>query len=98
MNGNDYFIVSKDGKSMVKDINFFDVVPADYSDITYDPDGGFILTGANNSKGYYLLNNKIIKPRYTEVKMLRGGKFLMVKTASGRTGYMSADGTEYFEE
>ena len=97
-NGNDYFIVSKDGKTMVKDISFNDVVPADYSDITYDPDGGFILTGTNNSKGYYLLTNKIIKPKYADVRMLRGGKYLLVKTASGKLGYMSTDGTEYFEE
>lgn len=98
-NGNDYLIVNKDGKAMVKDINFKDIVPADYSDITYDPDGGFILTGANNSKGYYLLNNNMtIKPRYSDVRMVRGGRFLLVKTASGKTGYMSADGTEYFEE
>ncbi len=97
-NGNDYLIVTRDGKAMVKDINFNDIVPADYSDITYDPEGGFILTGANNSKGYYLLNSMTIKPRYSDVRMLRGGKFLLVKTASGKTGYMSADGTEYFEE
>lgn len=97
-NGSDYLIVTRDGKAMVKDINFNDIVPADYSDITYDPEGGFILTGANNSKGYYLLNNMTIKPRFSDVRMLRGGKFLLVKTASGKTGYMSADGTEYFEE
>lgn len=97
-NGNDYFIVTRDGKAMVKDINFNDIVPADYTKIDYDPDGGFILTDANNSKGYYLLSNKLIKPRYSDVRILRGGKYLLVRTASGKTGYMSADGTEYFEE
>lgn len=97
-NGNDYFIVYKDGKAMVKDINFNDIIPADYTDISYDNEGGFILTGANNAKGYYLLNNKTIRPKYTEVRLLRGGRFFMVKTASGKTGYLSADGTEYFEE
>jgi len=97
-NGNDYFIVNRDGKAMVKDINFNDIVPADYTDIQYDPEGGFILTGTNNNKGYFLLNNMTIKPRFAEVRMLRGGRFLLVKTASGKTGYMSADGTEYFEE
>jgi len=97
-NGSDYLIVRRDGKAMVKDINFNDIIPADYTDITYDPEGGFILTGTNNSKGYYLLNNMTIKPRYSDVRMLRGGRFLLVKTASGKTGYMSADGTEYFED
>jgi len=97
-NGNDYFIVNRDGKAMVKDINFNDIVPADYTNIEYDPEGGFILTGTNNSKGYFLLNNMTIKPRYSDVRMLRGGRFLLVKTASGKTGYMSADGTEYFED
>ncbi len=97
-NGNDYFIVSKDGRAMVKDIEFNDIVNADYSDIIYDEEGGFILTGTNNNKGYYLLNNKMIKPKYADVKMVRGGRFLLVKTASGKMGYMSTDGTEYFEE
>ncbi|HMD00602.1 MAG TPA: WG repeat-containing protein, partial [Ferruginibacter sp.] len=97
--GKDYFIVTRDGKAMVKDINFNDVIPADYSNIIYDTEGGFILTGINNNKGYYILANSMtIKPRYTDVHMVRGGRFLLVKTASGKLGYMSADGTEYFEE
>jgi hypothetical protein len=85
-NGNDYFIVSKDGKTMVKDIEFRDIVNADYSDIKYDDEGGFILTGDNNSKGYYFLNNKMIKPKYADVKMVNGGRFLLIKTASGKMG------------
>jgi hypothetical protein len=97
-NGKDYFIVTRDGKAMVKDINFNDVIPADYTSIAYDPEGGFVLTGANNTKGYYFLSNMTIKPRYSDVRLLRGGKFLLVTTASGKLGYMSTDGTEYFEE
>jgi len=94
----DYFIVTRDGKAMVKDINFNDIVPADYSEIVYDPEGGFILSGSNNTKGYYLLDNKLIKPKYADVHLVRGGRFFLVRTASGKLGYMSADGTEYFED
>ncbi len=97
-NGNDYFIISKDGKSMVKDIDFKDVINADYTDISYDNEAGFILTGNNNSKGYYFLDNKMIHPMYSDVKIVVGGRMLLVKTHSGKMGYVSRDGTEYFEE
>ena len=97
-NGNDYYIVSKDGKTMIKNTEFVNIVDANYTDIKYDDEGGFILTSDNKNKGYYFLDNRVIKPKYADVKMVRGGKFLLVKSASGKMGYMSADGTEYFEE
>jgi len=98
MNGSDYFIVSKDGKTMVKDITYKDIVTANYSEILYDDEGGFVLTGTDNRKGFYFLDNKMIEPRYSDVKLIRGGRFLMVKTQDGKIGYVSIDGTEYFDQ
>ena len=40
----------------------------------------------------------MITPKYSEVRSVRGGNFLMVKYANGKMGYVGADGTEYFEE
>jgi WG containing repeat len=97
-NGSDYFIVSKDGRSMVKDIAYKDIVPANYTEVLYDDEGGFVLTGNDNRKGFYFLDNKIIEPRYTDVKLIRGGKYLMVKTQTGKIGYVSTDGIEYFDQ
>ena len=96
--GNDYFIISKDGKSMVRDFSNKEIITSIYTDILYDEEGGFVLTGNDNRKGFYFLDNKRVDPRYSDVKLVRGGRFLLVKTQSGKMGYVSADGTEYFQE
>jgi predicted transcriptional regulator with HTH domain len=97
-NGNDYFIISKDGKAVVKDLADHDVLATNYADVLYDDEGGFILTGTDNRKGFYFLDNKTIEPRYADVKLLRGGRFLLVKTTAGKSGYVGNDGTEYFDQ
>ena len=96
--GNGYFIEAKDGSASLKDMNQQDIAGAGYSTIEYDENRGFILTAADNSKGYYFLDKKLIAPKYSEVRSVRGGNFLLVKTKTGKNGYVSAEGVEYFDE
>lgn len=95
--GNEYIILTQSGKTYVKDINNNDVIPSGYADITYD-DGGFIITDGNNLKGYYFNNKTIIQPKYQDIKWLKGTGFLTVKTNTGKTGFISTSGDEYFTE
>ena len=97
-NGDEYFIEAKEGKVALRDLGYHVLIGSNYSDISYDDEGGFIVTGADKMKGYYFLNNKMIEPRYTDVRLTRGGKFLEVKTRSGKMGYVSNQGTEFFDE
>ena len=60
--GKVYFIEGKDGMAKLKDANQQDVIAGSYTDITYDDNRGFILTAADNSKGYYFLNSKLVVP------------------------------------
>ena len=96
--GNVFFIETKDGKTAVRDFTYHDVINANYSDIIYDEEGGFVLTGNDNKKGFYFLDNKIIEPRYTDVKLMKGGRFVQVTTPSGKIGYVNNQGTEFFDE
>jgi hypothetical protein len=96
--GNIYFIESKDGITTLRDNNSQDIVSGAYTDIAYDDGRGFILTSNDNTKGYYFLDKKLIGPRYSEVRSVRGGNFLLVKTKAGKTGYVNAEGTEFFDD
>lgn len=96
--GMDYFIMTKDGKSGIKNSNYREVLSADYSDIQYDREGGFVLTGKDNLKGFYFLNGSKLEPRYADVKLYRGGAYVLVKMVTGKTGYVSNSGNEFFEE
>lgn len=93
-----YFIKVKDGMAQLKDISQQDVITGNYTDIEYDQNRGFILTTADNSKGYYFLNKKLVTPQYSEVRSVRAGDFLRVKTKTGKDGYVSAEGVAFFEE
>ncbi|RYD73985.1 MAG: WG repeat-containing protein [Sphingobacteriales bacterium] len=97
--GKEYIIVKKDGKTYVKDMENQLVIPDGYNDIVYD-NGGFILTGNDNMRGYYFIDktNPAIAPKYTDIKSVNGSNYLMVKTFSGKTGYISSSGNEYFIE
>lgn len=95
--GKEYIIVKKEGKAYVKDMDDKLVIPDSYSNIVYDKNG-FIITGNDNMQGYYFMNNTSIAPKYTEIKSVNDGKYLMVKTFSGKTGYVSSSGNEYFVE
>lgn len=96
--GTFYFIETKNGAATLKDLNNKDVLNASLTDIVYDDERGFILTGKDKTKGYYFLNSNMIAPKYSEVRLVKGGNFLMVKNTNGKMGYVGADGTEYFED
>lgn len=96
-NGKEYMIVKKDGKTYVRDIDNNLVIPNGYADIVYD-NGGFVIIGDDNMRGYYFPDKTTIAPKYTDIKMMEGSNYLMVKTFSGKTGYISSAGNEYFVE
>lgn len=96
--GKEYVIVQKEGKTFVKDIYNNDVIATGYTRIDYDKDGGFIISNDSNAKGFYFTDNSVIQPKYKEIKLLAGGKFLKVKTINGKDGFVSKSGEEYFTE
>jgi len=96
--GIEYVIVQRGGKTYVKDINNKDIISNGYSDIIYDDAGGFIITGDDNMRGYYFADNTVIQPRYLDVKLVNGTRYLIVKTSAGKVGYISSTGNEYFVE
>lgn len=95
--GKDYIIVKRDGKTYIKDVNNNLVIPDGYADIVYD-NGGFIITGDNNMRGYYFIDNATIAPKYSDIKPVNGTRYLLVKTSAGKLGYISSSGNEYFIE
>ncbi len=99
VNNMDYIIVKKDGKTYVKDINNRDIITLGYSDITYDNNGGFVITDNNNMRGFYFTDNRVINPKYSDVRIVnRGSNYLQVKTSNGKVGYINTAGDEYFVE
>ena len=94
----DYVIVKHNGKTYVKDLKNNDIISTGYADISYDNNGGFVLTGDDNTKGFYFMDNKIITPKYSDVRLINGGNYLMVKTSNGKVGYINEAGDEFFVE
>lgn len=97
-NGMDYFIISKDGKTGVKNSNYLEVVPAEYKEVVYDKNGGFILTGTDNLKGLYFLSGFKTEAKYTEVRLMKGGQYAMLRSADGKGSVVSSSGIGFFEE
>jgi hypothetical protein len=97
-NGNNYFIFTKDGLSGIKDNKYKNIVETIYSDIVYDEAGGFVLTASGIYKGFCFLNNSVLLPRFTDVKPVKGGEYVMVKTAKGNWGYVNNNLVEFFED
>lgn len=96
--GTDYFIVTKDGRAYVRSLDNKDLFPSEYREIAYDDNGGFVITDANNNKGFYFMNNTSVPPKYTDVRLVnRNGNFIWVKTKDGKGGYVSNIGTEYWQ-
>ncbi|MEO5967979.1 MAG: WG repeat-containing protein [Ferruginibacter sp.] len=95
-NGMEYVIIKKGGQTYVRDINNKPIISKGYADIAYDKDGGFIITDASGKRGYHFADNHVIEPKYNSISLIDGGKYLMVVTPDGKTGYISEDGTEYF--
>ena len=96
-NGKDYFILTKDGKTGLKNTGYQEVVPLNYSKIEYDSTGGFVLV-SDTLKGYYFFNNLRVEPKYKELKLVAGGEYLIVRTKMGKTGFVNRKGEEYFED
>ena len=97
-NGNDYLIISRNGNTGIRDMVLQDLVAAKYSDIQYDNNGGYILTGNNGMKGYFFGNNKLLEPDYTDIQPVYGGNYVLVRSQTGKSGYISNKGIEFFEE
>lgn len=97
-NGAEYMIVQRNGKTYVRDLSNKDLIANGYNNIVYDNEGGFILTGDNDMRGYYFLDNSVIAPKYKDIKLVNGTKYLRVQTSSGKVGYISSTGNEYFKE
>lgn len=95
---NNYLIFTKEGKTGIKNSKYKVVAEPIYTDIVYDAAGGFILTGNNDLKGYYFLNGMTVEPKYTEVKTVKGGEYIKVKSMVGKSGYISNNLTEFFVE
>ncbi len=96
--GTEYMIVQRNGKTYVRDLTNKDIIANGYNNIVYDNQGGFVLTGDNDLRGYYFLDNTVIAPKYKEITLVNGTRYLQVKTSSGKVGYISSAGDEYFEE
>ena len=96
--GSSYFIFSKEGQTGLKNTKYQNVVETIYSDIVYDAAGGFILTASSSYKGFFFLNQTVLLPRFGEVKVLSGGKYVMVKTMEGKWGYVNSSLLEFFED
>lgn len=97
-NGKDYVIVKRGGKTYIKDPENNDIMATGYADIIYDGKGGFILTGDDNMRGYYYTDRRTVAPKYSDIRVIEGTDYLLVKTFNGKTGYISSAGNEYFVE
>jgi len=98
-NNEDYFIVTKDGKSYVRTLDNKDLFTSEYANIDYDINGGFVVTDANGNRGFYYPNNTTVSPKYSEVNLVNTNSgYLKVKTKNGKTGYVSPTGVEYFKD
>ncbi len=97
-NGMDYFIITKDGKTGVKNSNYMEVIPAEYKEISYDKNGGFIVTGEDNLKAVHFLNGQKVDAKYTEVKLMKGGQYAMLRSADGKRSVVSSTGINFFED
>ena len=97
-NAENYFIISRDGKTGIKDMKYNYVVEMKYAGIMYDSTGGFIVTNDNNLTGFWFLNNFMLEPKYSMVNVLPGGEYVKVKLPNGKWGYVNSSGIEFFEE
>jgi hypothetical protein len=96
--GNNYIIFTKDGKTGMKNTKYAVVIEPLYSDISYNENGGFVLTGIDKMQGFYFLNTNILPAKYVEVKKMKGAGFVKVKTHAGKWGYINNNLVEFFEE
>lgn len=96
--GTEYMIIQRGGKMYVRDLANKDIIANGYNNIIYDNQGGFVVTGDNDMRGYYFLDNTVIMPKYKDITLVNGTRYLQVRTSNGKIGYISSTGNEYFEE
>jgi len=97
--GTNFFLFTREGKSGVRNTRYENVVEPIYDEVKFADNGyGFILTGSDKSKGFYFLNGKLISPIYADVRPVRGGQYIKIKNAAGKSGYISNSGTEFFAD
>lgn len=90
-------IIKKEGRFYLKDLNNQLILPKSYADITFDKTG-FILTSDELLKGYYFPGNEAIDTKYREITPVNGTKYFLVRTRSGKPGYINNTGDEFFTE
>jgi len=91
-----YVIVKNNGRTYVSNMEGKNLLNRNYGDVSYDTQGGFVLTGDNNLKGFYFPDNTYISPKYTSVQLLPGGRYLSVTSFAGKKGYINVKGDEFF--
>ena len=95
----EYLVVAKNGIAELKDIQLANVINGNYSDIMYDNEGGFILTGTNKLQGYYFTaTGKLVTAKFSNIKQMIGGEYIIASNQAGRSGYINSNGTEFFED
>lgn len=93
------FIVSANGKVGVKDITNAWFIEPKYNDISYDENGGFVITDENDNKGFYFMDKTVVAPQYRDIKMTEiNSRYLLVKTKGDKKGYVNQKGDEFFTE
>lgn len=97
--GTECLVISKNGRSALKDMKLNDLAAGVFNKIEYDKEGGFVLTDASDLKGYYFtVTGKEVRPAYKSVRSVNGGRFIYVTNESRRSGYIDNNAREFFDD
>lgn len=97
--GKRYFIYAKDGKTGLKNNLYANIVEPTYDDVNYDAEGNGFMLVSSNLKGYIFPgSNTILETKFAEIKPVKGGEYVMVKTADGKWGYISRNLLAFYED
>lgn len=95
--GNNFFIYTRDGKTGLKNTRYQNIAEAVHDDIWLAENGGFIVIGSDQTKGYIFPNNAVVEPKYADILSIKGTQYVKVKAQSGKWGYISNTLVEFFE-
>ena len=95
--GMNYLIFTKDGKTGLKDSKYKIVAEPIFSDIVYQKNNGFLVTGSDGKKGFIFLNGMLLEPKFSDVNPVNGGMYVVVKDDAGKSGYISNNLVEFFK-
>lgn len=93
-----YFVETRDGKTGMVDTANTQLIPALYTAVDYDKEGGFVLTGEDGMKGFYFFSGVNVPAIYKEVKLMNGGEYLRLTDQAGRKGYINNKGESFFKD